>query len=104
MGICKRTDYSRDWSCGRPQYASCRLRFADLDLVSCRPIIDSADVWLTVPAAWDAQGCSMMREAAIAAGLVQSSRAGDHDWRDRLRIITQVCSSLFKSLPLIHGL
>ena len=49
---------------------------------------DSADVWLTVPAAWDARGCDMMREAAIAAGLVQSSRAGDRDWRERLRIIT----------------
>jgi molecular chaperone DnaK (HSP70) len=50
---------------------------------------DSADVWLTVPAAWDAKGCDMMREAAIAAGLVQSARAGDRDWRDRLRIITE---------------
>jgi hypothetical protein len=48
----------------------------------------AADVWLTVPAAWDAMGCQMMREAAITAGLVQSSRAGDRDWRDRLRIIT----------------
>jgi hypothetical protein len=50
----------------------------------------SADVWLTVPAAWDAMGCQMMREAAITAGLVQSARAGDRDWRDRLRIITYV--------------
>lgn len=30
----------------------------------------------------------MMREAAISAGLVQSSHAGDRDWRERLRIIT----------------
>ena len=30
-----------------------------------------------------------MREAAISAGLVQSSRAGDISWRDRLRIITE---------------
>ena len=30
-----------------------------------------------------------MREAAITAGLVQSSRAGDVTWRDRLRIITE---------------
>jgi hypothetical protein len=30
----------------------------------------------------------MMREAAIAAGLVQSAHAGDSNWRDRLRIIT----------------
>ncbi|THH09897.1 hypothetical protein EW146_g8542 [Bondarzewia mesenterica] len=51
--------------------------------------LDSADVWLTVPAAWDAKGCELMREAAIAAGLVHSSRAGDSNWRDRLRIITE---------------
>ncbi len=30
-----------------------------------------------------------MREAAITAGLVASSRAGDTTWRDRLRIITE---------------
>ncbi|THH28180.1 hypothetical protein EUX98_g6007 [Antrodiella citrinella] len=35
--------------------------------------LDSADVWLTVPAAWDARGGQMMRDAAIAAGLVRSS-------------------------------
>uniref|UniRef100_A0A0W0G1N0 Actin-like ATPase domain-containing protein n=1 Tax=Moniliophthora roreri TaxID=221103 RepID=A0A0W0G1N0_MONRR len=51
--------------------------------------LDTADVWLTVPAAWDAQGCSIMRDAAIVAGLVQSSKAGDKEWRDRLRIITE---------------
>ncbi|EIW56662.1 actin-like ATPase domain-containing protein [Trametes versicolor FP-101664 SS1] len=51
--------------------------------------LDSADVWLTVPAAWDATGCQMMRDAAIAAGLVRSARAGDHEWRDRLRIISE---------------
>jgi hypothetical protein len=51
--------------------------------------LNSADVWLTVPAAWDARGCDIMREAAITAGLVQSSRAGDTTWRDRLRIITE---------------
>ncbi|KAH9993029.1 actin-like ATPase domain-containing protein [Russula vinacea] len=51
--------------------------------------LDSADVWLTVPAAWDAKGCDMMREAAITAGLVRSVSARDHDWRDRLRIITE---------------
>ncbi|CCA73398.1 hypothetical protein PIIN_07352 [Serendipita indica DSM 11827] len=51
--------------------------------------LNSADVWFTVPAAWDAKGCSIMREAAITAGLVQSARAGDRNWRDRLRIITE---------------
>lgn len=50
---------------------------------------DTADVWLTVPAAWDARGCDIMREAAITAGLVASSRAGDTNWKDRLRIITE---------------
>jgi len=30
-----------------------------------------------------------MREAAITAGLVQSSRVGDNNWKDRLRIITE---------------
>jgi hypothetical protein len=51
--------------------------------------LNSADVWLTVPAAWDAKGCDMMRDAALSAGLVQSSHAGDRDWRERLRIITE---------------
>lgn len=51
-------------------------------------IVDSADVWLTVPAAWDARGCDMMREAAISAGLVRNVSARDRAWRDRLRIIT----------------
>lgn len=52
-------------------------------------ILDSADVWVTVPAAWDARGCALMREAAIAAGLVQSAYPGDIAWRDRLKIITE---------------
>ncbi|PPR00589.1 hypothetical protein CVT26_009864 [Gymnopilus dilepis] len=51
--------------------------------------LNTADVWLTVPAAWDARGCDIMREAAITAGLVASSHAGDTNWRDRLRIITE---------------
>ncbi|KAG8908847.1 hypothetical protein FRB99_003086 [Tulasnella sp. 403] len=38
---------------------------------------------------WDAAGCDLMREAAIKAGLVQSAHAGDRNWRDRLRIITE---------------
>ncbi|SCV73246.1 BQ2448_7171 [Microbotryum intermedium] len=51
--------------------------------------LDSAEVLLTVPAAWDAAGCNLMREAAIRAHLVQSSRGGDIHWRDRLQIITE---------------
>lgn len=54
---------------------------------------------LTVPAAWDAAGCDIMREAAIKAGLVQSSRGGVKNWRDRLRIITLVVLSLALKLP-----
>jgi hypothetical protein len=50
--------------------------------------LNSAEVWLTVPAAWDAKGCDIMRDAAIAANLVQSAKAGDN-WRDRLHIITE---------------
>jgi actin-like ATPase involved in cell morphogenesis len=30
-----------------------------------------------------------MRDAAIKAGLVQNSGAGDNNWQDRLRIITE---------------
>ncbi|KAL0952735.1 hypothetical protein HGRIS_006966 [Hohenbuehelia grisea] len=51
--------------------------------------LNSADVWLTVPAAWDAKGCDIMREAAIAAGLVANAGAADRNWRERLRIITE---------------
>ncbi|KAH7909310.1 actin-like ATPase domain-containing protein [Hygrophoropsis aurantiaca] len=51
--------------------------------------LNTADVLVTCPAAWDAKGCDMMRQAAIDANLVQSARAGDHQWRDRLRIITE---------------
>ncbi|GAA5992968.1 hypothetical protein JCM5350_003063 [Sporobolomyces pararoseus] len=51
--------------------------------------LNAADVLLTVPSGWDAAACSLMREAAIRAGLVQSSRGGDVNWRDRLQIITE---------------
>jgi hypothetical protein len=51
--------------------------------------LDAAAVWLTVPAAWDARGCELMREAALSAGLVASARAGEVGWRERLRIITE---------------
>jgi hypothetical protein len=68
-----------------------------------RFILDSADVWLTVPAAWDARGCDMMREAAITAGLVRSIGARDRDWRDRLHIITYGCPlALFSCWVLTH--
>ncbi|KAG8731074.1 hypothetical protein FRC12_019908 [Ceratobasidium sp. 428] len=49
------------------------------------------DIWLTVPARWDAKACSIMREAAVRAGIVQKdpvTRAIESTPRDRLRIIT----------------
>ncbi|GAA5951231.1 hypothetical protein JCM10213_003614 [Rhodosporidiobolus nylandii] len=70
--------------------------------------LEAADVILTVPAAWDAAGCGLMRMAAIKAGMVQAARGGDRNWRDRLRIITEpeaaaihasTLSTLFKLRP-----
>ncbi|KAJ7802663.1 hypothetical protein B0H14DRAFT_3779901, partial [Mycena olivaceomarginata] len=51
--------------------------------------IDTADLWVTVPATWDLRGCALMRDAAIAAGVVQSAHPGDVAWRDRLKIIAE---------------
>ncbi|KAJ7619528.1 actin-like ATPase domain-containing protein [Roridomyces roridus] len=51
--------------------------------------LNTCDVWMTVPAAWDAKGCALMRRASIDAGLVQKSHSGDTEWRDRLKIITE---------------
>ena len=63
---------------------------------------DSADVWLTVPAAWDTNCCSIMRSAAITAGLVQVATAGDINWRDRLHIITLVIFFLISLCILLN--
>ncbi|KAG8742300.1 hypothetical protein FRC12_015398, partial [Ceratobasidium sp. 428] len=55
--------------------------------------LDSADVWLTVPARWDAQACSIMREAAVRAGIVQrdTTTEGIYSTRGyRLKIITEL--------------
>ncbi|GAA5969837.1 hypothetical protein JCM3765_004591 [Sporobolomyces pararoseus] len=73
-------------------YLSCLWRYAKERIIEEIGIVadlDAANVILTVPAAWDATACSLMREAAIRAGLVQSSRGGDVNWRDRLQIITE---------------
>ncbi|KAM0747875.1 hypothetical protein T439DRAFT_366092 [Meredithblackwellia eburnea MCA 4105] len=67
------------------QYAKARIT----EEIGSVADLEAADVMLTVPAAWDAAGCDLMRTAAIRAGLVQSSRGGDKNWRDRLRIITE---------------
>ncbi|GAA6018692.1 hypothetical protein JCM11491_001264 [Sporobolomyces phaffii] len=73
-------------------YLSCLWRYAKEKIVEEIGLVadlDAANVILTVPAAWDAAGCSIMRDAAIKAGMVQSSRGGDVNWRDRLQIITE---------------
>ncbi|KAF7307712.1 hypothetical protein MKEN_01131300 [Mycena kentingensis (nom. inval.)] len=75
------TDFLRElWNYCRSQISQDIGAIADLN---------SADVWLTVPAAWDARGCALMRTAAISAGLVQSAFPGDRGWRERLKIITE---------------
>lgn len=79
----KRSELSLIWVRLR---SSLLPKSVDTDLLSTH--VEAADVILTVPAAWDAAGCSIMREAAIKAGMVQSARGGDRNWRDRLRIIT----------------
>jgi len=74
-------------------YLTCLWRYAKERITEDTGSIadlEAADVLLTVPAQWDAAGCQIMREAAIKAGMVQSARAGDKNWRDRLRIITFV--------------
>ncbi|GAA5889548.1 hypothetical protein JCM5296_005982 [Sporobolomyces johnsonii] len=73
-------------------YLSCLWKYAKeriTEEIGSVADLEAADVILTVPAAWDAAGCSLMREAAIKAGMVQSARGGDRNWRDRLRIITE---------------
>ena len=45
-----------------------------------------------------------MREAGITAGLVQASRAGDLNWRDRLRIITSVIGNLYRNSILMWSI
>lgn len=87
MGIRKGADNPRDRRGIRPWSENENNVWCFVH-ISSAIIADSADVWLTVPAAWDARGCDMMREAAITAGLVRNVGARDRDWRDRLRIIT----------------
>ncbi|GAA5933864.1 hypothetical protein JCM3775_000308 [Rhodotorula graminis] len=73
-------------------YLSCLWKYAKeriTDEIGSVADLEAADVILTVPAAWDAAGCQMMRTAAIQAGMVQSARGGDRNWRERLRIITE---------------
>lgn len=85
-------------------YLTCLWRYAKeriTEEIGSIADLESANVLLTVPAQWDAAGCSIMRQAAIKAGMVQSSRAGDKGWRERLRIITRVHIS---SRPAPHTL
>lgn len=73
-------------------FLSCMWEYAKEEItraIGAVADLDSADVWLTVPAAWDAKGCELMREAALSAGLVQQFSATDRNWEDRLHIITE---------------
>ncbi|GAA6006073.1 Hsp70 family protein [Rhodotorula paludigena] len=73
-------------------YLSCLWKYAKeriTEEIGSVADLEGADVILTVPAAWDAAGCQIMRTAAINAGMVQSARGGDKNWRERLRIITE---------------
>ncbi|KAF8331926.1 actin-like ATPase domain-containing protein [Cantharellus anzutake] len=44
---------------------------------------DTADVWLTVPATWNAKAYEIIRISAVQADL------GGHDWKNRLHIIAE---------------
>ncbi|THH06853.1 hypothetical protein EW145_g3802 [Phellinidium pouzarii] len=73
-------------------FLSCMWEYAKEEItraIGAVADLDSADVWLTVPAAWDAKGCEIMREAAVSAGLVQQFSATDRNWAERLHIITE---------------
>ncbi|KAM0753426.1 actin-like ATPase domain-containing protein [Meredithblackwellia eburnea MCA 4105] len=48
-----------------------------------------ATVVMTVPSAWSAAGCQVMREAALDANIVVSSKADDLRYKERLHIITE---------------
>lgn len=102
MEVRQGEDYGGNWQCCR-SWCVVLLRSDPGARVSLTRLAftEAADVLLTVPAAWDAAGCAIMREAAIKAGLVQSSRGGDKNWRDRLRIITCVPSSFARNRPSI---
>lgn len=106
MGIREGTNHPRNW-CRRGSELAYFPFSKSLESIRCPnsilTIIDAADVWLTVPAAWDAKGCEIMREAAIAARLVQASSledAKDDAWKDRLHIITCVRRNLACSVVL----
>ncbi|CED82701.1 dihydrolipoyl dehydrogenase [Phaffia rhodozyma] len=51
--------------------------------------LDTAWIFLSVPAAWNDTGHEVMKSAAIDAGLVKRSDPRDTAWRDRLKVITE---------------
>ncbi|KAG8704389.1 hypothetical protein FRC08_002256, partial [Ceratobasidium sp. 394] len=54
--------------------------------------LDLTEVWLTVPATWNADACNLMREVALRAGLVwgkASLNGDDTKQKDRLKIISK---------------
>ncbi|KZV91854.1 hypothetical protein EXIGLDRAFT_693266 [Exidia glandulosa HHB12029] len=73
-------------------YLSCLWEYSREQItrdISSVADLDTAQVWLTVPAAWNQKACAMMRDAAIRAQLVRSAHAHDRNWRSRLKIITE---------------
>ncbi|TFK97809.1 hypothetical protein BDV98DRAFT_534864 [Pterulicium gracile] len=48
--------------------------------------LETADIWLTTPASWDAEGRSLMLEAALRAHLVYPSGPENREWKGRLKL------------------
>ncbi|KAF9508046.1 hypothetical protein BS47DRAFT_1384889 [Hydnum rufescens UP504] len=75
------TDYLRElWQNAKPKI---------LWLGYTKEALQSADIWLSIPATWNVRNGEMMRDAAYAAGLV--AREGSQEYaggRDRLHIIS----------------
>lgn len=65
--------------------------------------VETADIWLTTPASWDAEGRSLMLEAALRAHLVYPSGPENREWKGRLKLgITYVVPSSRVRLALTH--
>ncbi|KAF9511517.1 hypothetical protein BS47DRAFT_1486809 [Hydnum rufescens UP504] len=92
------TDYLRElWRDAKPRILECGNSKEDLE---------SADIWLSIPATWNVRNGEMMRDAAYAAGLVepQGSQKGAGG-RNQLHIISEPIASavhclLWKDLKL----
>ncbi|KAF9511534.1 hypothetical protein BS47DRAFT_1298819 [Hydnum rufescens UP504] len=65
---------------------------------------DFAEIYLTVPASWDARRALSLREAAVKAGLVVQVSRKDMYWQERLHIIPETKASAIHSVPLTQFL